>query len=176
MFGSIRRIGLSSGAAALIVALAGSAYVSSQHVSAQGPGGRFDRGGPRGPMDGPRPLGPMMLNRLGLSDTQRDQVKQIVDSHRDEQKALNDRGRTARETLDEVTATGTFDESTARARAADLAAVDADMAVARARIYSDVFQVLTKAQQDQLVKMQADMKARRDKMAQGHRPPRGDRR
>ena len=71
----------------------------------------------------------------------------------------------AHEALQDVVA-GTFDESAIRARAADVAAVDADGAVSQARVYSEVFQILTSDQQQKLKKAQADMKERREKMQQ----------
>ena len=71
----------------------------------------------------------------------------------------------AREALEDAMA-GTFDESAIRARAADVAAVDVDVAVAQGRIYSEVFQILTADQQTKLKKLQADMKERRAKMQQ----------
>ena len=134
-----------------------------------GPGGR--RGGPGGPDGGA--LGPMMLERLDLTTDQRDRVRQILDSHRDEQKAIGDRAMKAHEALQDVV-TSTFDESAIRARAADVAAVDADIAVAQARVYSEVFQILTGDQQQKLKKLQADMKERREKMQQ-QRQDRGGR-
>ena len=134
-----------------------------------GPGGR--RGGPGGPGGGA--LGPMMLERLELTTDQRDRVRQILDSHRDEQKAIGDRAMKAHEALQEVV-TGTFDESAIRARAADVAAVDADVAVAQARVYNEVLQILTADQQQKLKKLQADMKERREKMQQ-QRQERGGR-
>lgn len=113
----------------------------------------------------------MMLGRLNLSDAQREQVKQIVDSHKDDQKALGDRARAAREALELAATADSFDEGTLRARAADVAAVEADMVVMGGRIYAEVFQILTVDQQSQLKKMQADMRERQKRMRPG--PPRG---
>ena len=107
----------------------------------------------------------MMLERLDLTTDQRDRVRQILDSIRDEQKAIGDRAMKPHEALQEVV-TGTFDESAIRARAADVAAVDADVAVAQARVYNEVLQILTADQQQKLKKLQADMKERREKMQQ----------
>ena len=104
-----------------------------------------------------------MLERLDLSNDQRDRVKQILDSHRADQQALGDRAMKAHESLRDVV-TGTFDESAVRARAADVAAVDADRAVAQARVYGEVFQMLTSDQQQKLKQLQADMKDRVQKM------------
>ena len=107
----------------------------------------------------------MMLERLDLTSDQRDRVRQILDSHRDDERALGDRAMQAREALEDAMA-GTFDESAIRARAADVAAVDVDVAVTQGRIYSEVFQILTADQQTKLKKLQADMKERRAKMQQ----------
>jgi periplasmic protein CpxP/Spy len=172
MTNAFRRIGLGIGAAALAVIIAGAGY---QNLSAQGPGpggiggrgaGMGRRGGPGGP-DGPRGgmLGPMQLQRLDLTTDQRDRVRQILDTHKDEQRALGDRAFKAHEALQDAI-TGTFDESAIRARSADVAAVEADMAVAQARVYGEVLQILTPEQQSKLKQLQADMKARQDKMRQ----------
>lgn len=107
----------------------------------------------------------MMLERLDLTADQRDRVRQILDSHRDDQKAIGDRAMKAHEALQDAIA-ATFDESAIRGRAADVAAVDADAAVAQGRVYNEVFQILTGDQQTKLKKLQTDMKERREKMLQ----------
>jgi Spy/CpxP family protein refolding chaperone len=53
----------------------------------------------------------------------------------------------AREALHAATTSSSFDEGLVRAKAAELAAAEADLAVERARIYADVFQILTPDQQ-----------------------------
>lgn len=163
---AFRRFGLGLGATALAVIIAGAGY---QNLSAQGPGFGGPGGGRGGPgRGGPGPggmagiAGPM-LERLDLTTDQRDRVRQIMESHRDEQRTLGDRARQAHEALNDAI-TGTFDESAIRARSADVAAVDADTAVAQARIYGEVFQILTPDQQQKLKQLQADMKARAEKM------------
>ena len=132
--------------------------------SAQGgPGGRFGgpggRGGPGGPMGALGPLGPIM-RQVNLTDAQREQVRSIVESHRDEMQALGERARPAHEALQAAINSGTFDEGTIRARYAEVANVEADVAVAQARVYSEVFQILTPEQQAQVTKLQAEMKER----------------
>jgi Spy/CpxP family protein refolding chaperone len=174
-----RRIRLGAGALAILVALSGGLYFGTQGASAQGPGGPRGRlGGPGGPggfgrggPGGPGALGPMMLGRLNLTDAQRDQVTQILESHRDEQRALGERERAARMALDTAVNADAFDESTVRTRAADVAAVDADAAVMRARIYSEVLNILTSEQLSELKKTRAEMRERMEK-AQAGRPQR----
>lgn len=178
---AFRRIVTGVGAAAIAVIVAGAGY---QHLSAQGPGGGFGGpgggrggpmgrggpGGPGGPLGGM--LGPMMAERLELTSDQRDRMRQVLDSHRDELRALGDRAMKGHEALQDAI-TGTFDESAIRARAADVAAVDADQAVAQARIFGEAIQILTSAQLEELKKMQAEMKQRMEKRSQ--RPPRPER-
>ena len=137
-----------------------------------GPGGRFGgRGGPGGPMGAVGPLGPIM-RQIDLTDAEREQVRSIVDSHRDEMQALGERARPAHEALQAALSNETFDEGTIRARSAEVASVEADMAVAQARVYSEVFRILTPDQQGQVKKLQEEMKDRRPERGRGPRPPR----
>jgi Spy/CpxP family protein refolding chaperone len=164
---AFRRFGLAIGATAIAVIVASAGY---QNLSAQGPGfggpGGGRGGGPgRGGPGGLAGIAGPMLERLDLTTDQRDRVRQIMESHRDEQRTLADRSRQAHEALNDAI-TSTFDESAIRARSADVATVDADMAVAQARVYGEMMQVLTPDQQQKLKQMQADMKARAEKMRQ----------
>jgi protein CpxP len=107
-----------------------------------GPGrGRGGPGGPGGPLAG------LPLRELNLTDAQREQVKQIVDSRQQEARAIGDRAMAAREALHAATTSPSFDEGLIRAKAAEVAAIEADLAVSRARIFADVFQLLTPEQQ-----------------------------
>jgi Spy/CpxP family protein refolding chaperone len=116
-----------------------------------GPGGRFGRGGRGGPMGA---LGPIM-RQANLTDAQRDQVRSIVESHRNEMQALAERARPAHEALQAALTSGTVDEATIRAKSAEIASVDVEMAVAQARIYAEVFQILTPEQQALVKKQRA---------------------
>ena len=173
MSGISKRIVLGLGAAALAVALGGATFAFSQADGPQGPGfgrgaGRFGGpGGPggrggRGPGGPMAALGPMMLERLDLTADQRDRVKQILDSHRDDQQAIGKRAMTAHAALDAAITGSSFDEALIRTRAADVAAVDADQAVLRARVYGEVFQILTADQQTKLKTLQDQIRQRRE--------------
>ena len=104
-----------------------------------------------------RMLGP----RLNLTDAQREQLKSIAETNKDEWKALADRARAAHEALTEAVMAETVDEALIRARAADVAAVDADLAVASAHARAQAWQILTPEQQAQAKQFQAEMKNRR---------------
>jgi Spy/CpxP family protein refolding chaperone len=88
-------------------------------------------------------------------------VKQIMDSHKQDQQAIGTRAMAARDALESAVTSPSFDETVIRQRAADLAAVDADQAVMRARIYAQVLQILTPDQQAKLATMQTEMQQRR---------------
>ena len=104
---------------------------------------------------------PMFGREIGLTDTQRDQIKAIADAHKDDWKALFDRERAARTALNAAVTADAVDEGLVRQRSAELAAVEADMAVARARTYGEVVQLLTADQKAQLKQIHARMHDRR---------------
>jgi Spy/CpxP family protein refolding chaperone len=171
----MKRMTLTALAVTAALVLGGGMFLGD-HLSAQGPGGGGrggpGRGGPgdmggggRGP-GGPGGMGainPMLLRQLELTEAQRERVREITDSHRDEQKALGDRARTAHLALEAAIVAGPLDESTIRGKAADIAAVDADIAVASGRVYSEIFQTLTPDQQTKLKTLQAEQAERMGK-------------
>src|SRR5262249_42746699 len=106
--------------------------------------GRF--GGPGGPMGRGGVVG-LPLDRLGLSDAQREQVRTIVQAHDAELSALRERTGSAHEALQTAMTTDTINEEAIRAASATLAAVEADMNVTQARIRAEVFAQLTPEQQ-----------------------------
>jgi protein CpxP len=112
---------------------------------------------------------PMFGPEIGLTDTQRDQIKAIAQAHKDEWKALGDRARTAHEALNDAITADTIDDGAIRQKSAEVAAIDADMAVARAHAHAEVFQILTPEQKTQVKKMQAEMKNRMKNRQAGRR-------
>jgi protein CpxP len=132
-----------------------------------GPGGPGFRGGPGGPFG----MGGFALRGLDLTDAQRDQVKAIMESHRDEQKAIGDRMQAARKALHEAIAADTFDEAAIRAKAAEIGAIEADAAVLQAKIKSEVFAILTPEQVKKANEFRSNMENRmKDGRGRGMRP------
>ena len=115
------------------------------------------RGGPIGP-GGPMGMLPMFGRRLGLTDAQNDQVRNIAESHKGEWKTIVDRARTAHEALEDAVTAEATDEGLIRQRSAEVGAVEADMAVSRAHAFAEFVQILTADQKAQLKTMQAEMK------------------
>ena len=170
MTATVKRLALTLGAGLIAAGVSAGAYVHAQDQNTTQPpppfrGGRMGPGGPGGPgrvggPGGPMGMLPMLGPRLGLSDTQRDQIKAIADAHKDDWKALADRGRAAHMALDEAITADAVNEALVRQKSAEAAAVEADMAVARAHAHAEVFQILTADQKTQVKTMQAEMKKR----------------
>ena len=140
-------------AAAGLVALLGGA------VFAQGGGqGGFGQRGHHGSFGMEGMAG---LRQLGLTDDQRAQIRTAVSGHRDEFKALADRARTARQAQAAAISAVPMNEQQVRSASADMAAVQADMAVLRARVHEQVFSVLTPDQQAQAKTLAAQRDAMR---------------
>ncbi len=108
-----------------------------------------------GPLAGAR----MFLGRLGLSDQQKTQVQGIIQGHKADVQALAAKMRPARQALN-AAIMGGADEQTIRARAADVAAAQANMDVLRATVRAQVFAVLTPEQQAKAKELQQQMQQR----------------
>jgi len=130
---------------------------SGPRMRHDGPGAMFGAGGPGGPLAMLRMLGP----QLNLTDAQKEQIKSIAESHREEWKALGDRARLAHEAVAAAIMADTIDEALIRSKSAELGFVQADVAVASARARAEVWQILTPEQQAQAKKLQADFSAHR---------------
>ncbi len=107
-----------------------------------GPEGHFGRGF----------LAGRIAERLDLSEAQQQQIHAIHENYQEETEGLMETMRVARLGLQEQIHAELFDETAIREAAGRVAAVEADLAVMRARIASDVHQVLTP---EQLVEAQA---------------------
>ena len=103
----------------------------------------------------------MPLQALNLSEAQHQQVRTIVDANQDAQRALHDRAFAAHQALEAAIMADVVDEATIRARSADVAAIEADRAVARAALVSKVFQILTPEQKAQARALQQQAATRR---------------
>jgi periplasmic protein CpxP/Spy len=144
---TMRRLALRVAIGVFVFGIGAGTYTTAQSTNqdprpqmgrGRGPGG-LGRGGPMGML-------PMFGRDLNLTDAQKDQVRTIAESHRDEWKALADRARTAHEALQQAVTADAVDEALIRQRSAAVAAVEADLAVARARTHAEVFRILTPEQ------------------------------
>ena len=145
-----RRVALGIAIGVFVLGVGAGVHAAAQSTN-QDPRPRMGRGmGPGGPgRGGPMGMLPMMARELNLTDAQKDQIKAIGESHREEWKALSDRGRSAHEALQQAVMADTVNEALIRQKSAEVAAVEADLAVARARANAEVFRILTPEQKTQ---------------------------
>jgi protein CpxP len=143
-------IALTAGAA-LIVAALGSAAL------AQGPEGR--RGGRGFGFGGPGRAG-FPLRQLDLTDAQEQQVREVMQRHREDMQAAGKRLHEAHEAQRAAVETVPFNESTIRSTSQALATAQTDMALLRARIHTDVWNLLTPEQQAKAKELKANREAR----------------
>jgi len=125
-------------------------------VAAQDGRGRpgFARGGGGGlGLFGPGGAG---IEGANLTEAQKDQVKAIVESRRDEMRGLLDRQAQARRALAASAESGHVDDAAAN----DVGAASAALALAEARMRAEVFQLLT-PEQRAAVQKRADERAER---------------
>jgi Spy/CpxP family protein refolding chaperone len=151
MTATVKRLTLGVGAGLIALTAVAGAFVHAQNQDpnsqsrpfrGRGPGGPDGPGGFRGP-GGPMGMLPRLGREIALTDAQRDQIKAIAESHKDEWKGLADRERTTHMALIASVTAEPLDEALIRQKSSEVAAVDADMAVARARTHAEVFKILT---------------------------------
>ena len=126
-----------------------------------GPGGRGFHGGP--PRDG---LGPIARD-LNLTDAQKAEVKKIQAAFEESTKSLRDQLEAQRP--DGPPDFTTFDEAAVRAAAQARANIHVELDVARARMMSQIFNVLTAEQKAQLEAKRQELEQRR-KEFEANRP------
>lgn len=147
------------GAALGLALLAGSgaAVVAAREQGPMGPGGVMGRRGPGGPGG---PGGIAGLRGLDLTETQREQVKATMESHKAEFDAQRDKAIAARKALNDAVTAETFDEGAVRQKAADLALVEADGAVLRAKVHAETWALLTPEQQQKARTLRSQVEQR----------------
>jgi Spy/CpxP family protein refolding chaperone len=147
------------GLIALVAALATGGALA--HAQAPPGGGLRGRGPGIGPGFGPGgPPAGLILRNLDLTDAQQEQVRELTQQNREQIRGLMDRMRAAQDARREAVEVVPFNESLIRSAMRDLADVEADLAVAEARLQSDIYALLTPDQQQRVQKMRADREAR----------------
>jgi Spy/CpxP family protein refolding chaperone len=128
----------------LVAVLAGAAI--AQNAGPQGPGPRRGPGGPGGRGF----AGDLGLRGIELTETQREQVRTIMERHQTGLQQAMTRLRDAHRGLAEATQADSLNEQTVRTQAAAVGSAMADEAILRARMRSEVLAILTAEQQQQL--------------------------
>lgn len=131
-------------------------------VAQSGPGDGPRRGGPGAPFGrfGGGPGGPgLRLRALNLTDAQKQQVQDIESRHRDEAQQIAERLRTAMEAQRKAMETEPVNDGLIRTATQQLAEVEADAAIARAHLRSEILAILTADQRTQLKKFETQRQA-----------------
>lgn len=130
----------------LAVGVAGVLALGAIATAAPERGGREGRGGDR-----------MRLGeRLGLTEEQRGKIKTVLESHKTELQPLMENMMTERKALRELIHADKVDESAIRAQVAKIAAVEADLAVARAKMAKEIEPLLTAEQKQRAKELKAE--------------------
>jgi Spy/CpxP family protein refolding chaperone len=172
------RYSLAAGALALTVAAA-APLVAGGNQGPQGPppagGVPFHGPGPGGPRGPGGPMGPLgdlgpAIRHAEVTEDQQQQIRAVMDSHRDEFRAIGERMKAARDAMRAVVEADTIDENAIRAKAADVATVEADQAVLGAKVRAEVLGLLTPEQLERVKQFRAEMEKRREQGPQRRRP------
>lgn len=152
----------------LIAAVVAAVFLAGAAISVTAQAGPRGSQGPRmGMARGPGGPGAMGggfglpgLRQLDLSDAQKEQIRNIQQSHRDEARQIAQRTEVAHRDLNLAAQGNVVDEANIRAKANALAAVIADGTIHRAKVNAEVFNVLTSEQQQKLESLRTERQER----------------
>jgi Spy/CpxP family protein refolding chaperone len=105
-----------------------------------------------------------IANWLALSDLQKTEVKRVVRSHSEEILSHIQSQIDMREALGEVIMAGTVDEGLIRQRAEAIGRVEAEGALLRARIHSEIWPILNDEQRAKVASFHQMMELKHDKI------------
>lgn len=122
-------------------------------------GKRFGKRGHRGGKG-------MMLRGVDLTDEQKVQVKQIMETSRAKMKTVHDQIKANRQQLEAISENGNFDAAQVQALAVQQGNLHAQMIIEKERVKSQIYQILTTEQKAKAAEMKAQMKQKRQERAQ----------
>ncbi|MDQ3635587.1 MAG: Spy/CpxP family protein refolding chaperone [Acidobacteriota bacterium] len=99
-----------------------------------------------------------MFRMLDLTDAQKEQMKTIRQTSRENTKSLREQMKSNRQQLQQLTENGTFDEGAVTAIAGQQGQLHAQMTVAKLRVRSQMYNVLTADQKAKLATIKAEFK------------------
>jgi Spy/CpxP family protein refolding chaperone len=97
---------------------------------------------------------------LNLTDAQRDQVQQLMQQFREQNQTIGEQLRTAMDAQRTAVEKIPVDEGLIRSTTQALVEAQTEMAIQQARLQSEIFALLTPAQQEQAQKLRAEREAR----------------
>ncbi len=99
-----------------------------------------------------------LAKKLNLTDTQKEQAKQIMEASKSKVQPLKESMKSIHQQLDAATADGQFDEAQVQALASQQANITAQLIVEKERTQSQLFAILTPEQQAQAKQLKEQMK------------------
>jgi periplasmic protein CpxP/Spy len=144
-----------------IVAIAGVlSLIVAAIAFSQGPGGHPP--GPGGPFGGgPRDGFIPFARDLNLTDDQKAQIKKLTDASRESTKALHDQLKALHESAPDPLKDGVFNEDAVRSAAQARSSIQVELEVARAKLFSQIYTVLTADQRATLAAKRQQFEQRR---------------
>lgn len=106
-----------------------------------------------------------IADRLDLSDTQREQARDVLRSHKDGILAAIQQVRVSRAALRRAIDADPVDEGAIRGRAADLGRAEADAAVLRAQVRAEILPILNDDQKQKLAAFRKRVEGTDDRVA-----------
>lgn len=109
-----------------------------------------------------------IAKKLNLSDEQKEQVKQILETSKTKVQPVLENMKSIHQQLDAATADGQFDEAQVQALATQQANIMAQMIVEKERTKAQIFAILTPEQQAQAKQLKEQMKEKFKGKFQNH--------
>ena len=155
----VRKIVVTTGIVAILSAGAVSLFAQAGPGRGAGPFGPGGRGG-------------FALGQLDLSDAQKQQVRDIMQRDREQMRSTMQRLDQAMQAQRAAINQVPVNEQAVRAAAAQVATVQADLAVAQARVHADIWNILTPEQQTKAKEIEQQAQARaRERQQRAPRQP-----
>ena len=137
------------------------ALLAGGAVFAQGPNpGGGGRRGPGGPGMRGGPGGGLPIRELNLSDTQQQAIRDVRQQYQEQGRTAFEQLRTAMEAQRKAVETLPVNEGLIRSTTQAVVEAQTEVAIQQARLQSEIFALLTPAQQEQAAKLRTEREAR----------------
>jgi protein CpxP len=133
----------------------GAKHARGGHFSERGMGGKGGRGGM------------MAFRKLGLTDAQKTQMKQIRQNHSQSIKPIFDQIRAKRQEIRQASQSGAFNEALVTQKLTEIAPLEAKLQGERASIHQEMLAVLTPDQKAKFDQARAQFAAKRAERSAG---------
>lgn len=120
----------------------------------------------RGQRHGHRGMRHGFMHKLGLTDAQKEQIKQIHQNHRDSLKPLVQELRAKKQELHEASQGTSYNESLVAQKLTEMATIKAKLMGEKFKIRQETLSILTPEQKTQLEQMKEQFKNRRQERRQ----------